>query len=353
MTEWTLERLLGEVVGSGPKSAEDMTRGQARAAFDQILERSADPTTLGAFLLANRWKRNTPEELAAFLDVMIERSVDRAPADRPVVDCGANYDGKDRTALLGVGAGLIAAAVGVPVVVHSGDRVPVQAGCAYKHVLDELGVPTELTPAESGRMVNETGFGYYYQPAFNPEIDALEDRRRQVAVRTMINTIETLANPADASVHLGSFYHLSFGKKLVETLERSEAAGFDRAVFVQGLEGYDDVRPGLTKVAEWTGDGLDTKEIDPSAFEMSFTREDLEVEDVSTASARLTREVLTGERHGQIAEAMILNAALRLYAGGAVADIGGGVELARDAVADGRAAERLELLRNERVDVPA
>jgi len=44
-------------------------------------------------------------------------------------------------------------------------------------------------------MVDETGFGFYYQPAFNPAIDDLFDRRDQMGVRTFVNTIETLANP--------------------------------------------------------------------------------------------------------------------------------------------------------------
>lgn len=73
--EWSLKRLMTEVVGSGPKSAEDMTREQATEAFRRILEDAPDPTTLGAFCLANRWKRNTPEELAAYIDVMAEESV--------------------------------------------------------------------------------------------------------------------------------------------------------------------------------------------------------------------------------------------------------------------------------------
>ena len=76
------------------------------------------------------------------------------------VDCGANYDGKGRTAILGVIAGLIAAGAGTPVVVHSGDRVPTQKQDAYKHVLDALGVRTELQPAESAEMTDAVGFGF-------------------------------------------------------------------------------------------------------------------------------------------------------------------------------------------------
>jgi len=107
---------------------------------------------------------------------------------------------------------------------------------------------TELEPGESADMVDETGFGFYYQPNFNPGIQDLYDRRDQMGVRTFVNTIETIGNPANADVHLGSFYHLAFAK-LTDTITESERLDYSRAIFFQGMEGYDDIRPGYTKVA--------------------------------------------------------------------------------------------------------
>jgi anthranilate phosphoribosyltransferase len=341
--EWPLERLMTEVVGSGHKSADDMTREQAREAMARILAQEPDPTTLGAFWLANRWKRNTPTELAAFVDVMAEESIERGiPAADPV-DCGAAYDGKHTTAILGLAAGCVAAAAGTPIVVHSGDRVPTQKLPAYKHVLDALGVRTALEPAESAAMVDETGFGFYYQPRFNPGVHALIERRDRMGVRTFLNTIETLANPAGASVHLGSFYHLSFAKRVINTLQESETAAADRVLMFQGLEGYDDVRPGSTTVAEWTAGGaIEDFEIETAAFGMDLAADDLAVEDVAEDSAQITESVLAGERDGPFADAVALNAALRLYAGETAGDLEEALEVARGAMDEGDAAAVLE-----------
>ena len=344
--EWPLKRLMTKVVGSGPKSAEDMTAEQAREALRRILAGEPDETTLGAFWLANRWKRNTPEELAAYADVMREESVVTAEPDADPVDCGANYDGKHTTALLGVGAGLVAAAAGTPVVVHSGDRVPTQKATAYKHVLDELGVRTELEPGESADMVDETGFGFYYQPAFNPAIDDLLERRDEMGVRTFVNTIETVANPANADVHLGSFYHLAFAKKLTDLIRESDELDYSRAIFFQGMEGYDDIRPGYTKVAEWNEGGeLEDDEIETAAYGMEMESEDLEVDDVAADSATITEEVLAGEREDHFADAIALNGAFRMYAREDVDDLEAGLERAREVIADGSAAAVLEELR--------
>ena len=347
--EWPLKRLMTDVVGSGTKSAEDMTREQATEAFERILAGEPDPTTLGAFWLANRWKHNVPEELAAYVDVMDDR-VERAAPDCDPVDCGANYDGKGGTAILGVAAGLVAAAAGVPVVVHSGDRVPTQKQDAYKHVLDALGVETELTPAESAATTDETGFGFYYQPSFNPAVDDLHGRRDQMGVRTFLNTVETLANPADADVHLGSFYHLAFAKKICETVERADSASFDRVIMFQGMEGYDDIRPGYTKVAEWqAGDGstFDDFEIETAEYGMEFDDDDLAVDsaDVAGDSAAITEAVVAGERTDGFADAVALNAAVRIYAGGGAATLDEGLEAARDVLAAGDAADVLASLR--------
>jgi anthranilate phosphoribosyltransferase len=346
--DWPLKRLMTEAVGSGHKSAEDMDREQAREAMQRILDAEPDHTTLGAFWLANRWKRNTPEELAAFTDVMREEStLTAAPAADPV-DCGANYDGKGRTAILGVAAGVVAAAAGTPVVVHSGDRVPTQKQDAYKHVLDELGVRTELDPGESADMVDEVGFGYYYQPRFNPGIQALWERRDQMGVRTFVNTVETLANPADADVHLGSFYHLPFAIRMVDTLRACESQSVDRALFFQGMEGYDDVRPGTTVVAEWSRGDEDVSdfEIETADYGMDFESEDLGVEDVAAESAAVTEAVLAGERDDEFADAVALNAALRLYAREDVDSIEDGLATARAVLDDGSAAETLDALQS-------
>lgn len=342
--EWPLRRLLTDVMGSGPKSADDMGYAQARGAMAQVLDGASDPTTLGAFLLASRWKTNTPEELAGFLDEIRDRATLAEPSVDPV-DCGANYDGKRETALFGVAAGAVAAAAGVPVVVHAADRVPAKAADSYTHVLDALGVDTDLQPAQSARMVDETGMGFYFQPRFAPDVHAILDRREAMGVRTPINTVETLVNPANASTHLGSFYHLSYGKRIVETLRESRTQTVDRVLMLQGLEGYDDVRPGHTTIAEWRDEAFDDWAIETADLGMALERDDLAVDDVAADSAAITESVLAGDREDGFADAVALNGALRIYAGGAAGTVEAALELSRGLLLDGSARAVLEDLR--------
>ncbi len=120
-----------------------------------------------------------------------------------------------------------------------------------------------------------------------------------------------------------------------------------RVILFQGIEGYDDIRPGYTKVAEWRGGDFDDYEIESATYGMAFETADLRVDDVAADSARLTEEVLAGERHDQFADAIALNAALRIYAGSGV-DLDDALDQARVAVADGDAAAVLDRVRDFR-----
>ncbi|MFC7073799.1 anthranilate phosphoribosyltransferase [Halovenus rubra] len=345
--EWPLKRLLTERIGSGPRSAEDLTYDQAKEGFVRLLDGDPDPPTVSAFLLANRWKESTPAELAGFIDAIRDRSVDTVAPNVDPVDVGANYDGKAKTALLSVAAGLVTAAAGTPVVVHSGPRLPGKLGVTHRDVLQELGIRTDLSPAESARTTDEFGFGFYYQPRFNPGVDALRSLRKSVAVRTSINTVETLVNPAAATAHLGSFYHLTYAELTIEAVQRSETLSYDRILMFRGAEGNGDVRHGRVPLAELhpDADEIATSKFDPANLGFDFDRSDIEVDNVRSDSARATEAVLAGERTDSLADAVAVNAGIRIYAGGDVDSIAEGVEVAAATIDSGEAEDTLAALR--------
>jgi anthranilate phosphoribosyltransferase len=123
-----------------------------------------------------------------------------------------------------------------------------------------------------------------------------------------------------------------------------ESQDVPRVIMFQGLEGYDDIRPGTTVVAEYDGDFSDY-EIATAEYGMDFERADLAVDDVAADSATITEEVLTGERRDHFADAVALNAAVRIYAGGDADAIGDALGLAQSAIAEGGAQDRLARLR--------
>jgi len=105
-------------------------------------------------------------------------------------------------------------------------------------------------------------------------------------------------------------------------------------------------------VAEWPVTGEESDDEDIADFEirtgeygMDIESEDLQVDDIAGESAAITEAVLAGEREDGFADAVALNAALRIYAREDADSIQGGLEQAREAIADGSAAATLDELR--------
>jgi len=146
---------------------------------------------------------------------------------------------------------------------------------------------------------------------------------------------------------------------VVDTFVESEFHDLDRVLMFQGMEGTT-TRPGYTKVAEWDaagGDGdeagdagsegasFDDFEIETAKYGMDL-EEDLAVDDVAVESAEITEAVLTGERDGPFADAVAVNAALRIYAREDADSIEDGLDAARAVIDDGSAHDVLEALRD-------
>jgi anthranilate phosphoribosyltransferase len=120
--------------------------------------------------------------------------------------------------------------------------------------------------------------------------------------------------------------------------------GATRAFVVHGAGGVDELSPaGVNLVYEVVGENVRERTVDPA--ELGIRRcepEDLRGGD-PTENADSIRRVLAGENGAQ-SDAILLNAAAAIAAGGRADDLADGLELAREAVASGAAAERLEQL---------
>lgn len=69
------------------------------------------------------------------------------------------------------------------------------------------------------------------------------------------------------------------------------------------------------------------------------------VADVAANSARLTEAVIERDETGPVTDAVALNAAMRIYAGGDADSLAEGVDMAKHVLADGQAVELLAALR--------
>lgn len=196
-------------VAKGRTLGRALSRAEAAEAMRMILDDAVEPMQLGAFLLVLRYREETPEELAGFVDAA--RSYVARGGDLPAPDLDwPSYADKHRQQPWFVLAALLLAANGVKVLMHgiegyrtgaAGDLAPTRP------VLDALGVTPSASLAEAAAAMERTGFGYAPVEAFLPAVERLFHLRPVLGLRTLVNTFARAVNPLGAACQMLGVVH--------------------------------------------------------------------------------------------------------------------------------------------------
>jgi anthranilate phosphoribosyltransferase len=321
----------------------ELSAGQMRSAMLQLMAETCPPTEAAAFLMALRSKGETSREIAVAARVLREHMMRWEPGVSGVLDtCGTGGDGSG-TFNISTATALVVAAAGVPVVKHGNRSVSSRTGSA--DVLAALGVRIDGDVAHARLCLRQAGFAFCFAPQFHPALRYIAPVRRHLGVPTIFNCLGPLANPAGAARQL-----LGVGRP--ELLDRIAGAlaelGTAHAVIVCSQEGLDEVSLSApTHVRRVRGREIAHEEWSAADLGLAPCRlEELAVESAEQ-SGRIIERVLAGEE-GPAARVVLANAAAGLLAAERVPDLRQGVELARDAIASGRALGVLETLRSLR-----
>jgi anthranilate phosphoribosyltransferase len=317
----------------------DLSQEGARDVMRSIMAGEATPGQIGAFLVALRLKGETADEIAGCAEAMREHVLVVRPERTDLVDtAGTGGDGA-RTFNISTAAALVAAAAGAGVAKHGNRAVSSSSGSA--DVLEALGFNLELAPEMIGRSIDELGFGFLFAPTHHPAMRHAAPVRRELATRTVFNVLGPLTNPAGARAQVVGVYAPELVPTIAEVLAR---LGAERAFVVHGAAGIDELSPaGPNLVCEVADGRVRRREIDP--LELGIDRcapEELGGGD-PPENAETIRRIFAGANGGK-RDAVLLNAAGAIAAGGLARDLAEGVGLAREAVDSGAAGERLEAL---------
>ena len=331
MIQQALQRLL---------DGHDLGRDETREVMDEIMRGEATPAQIGGFLVALRAKGETPDEIAGCAEAMREHVLPVRPRRDDLVDtAGTGGDGA-HTINISTAAALVAAAAGAAVAKH-GNRA-VSSACGSADVLEALGFALELEPDRIARSIDELGFGFLFAPAHHPGFRHAAPVRKELATRTVFNVLGPLTNPAGARAQVVGVYAPELVRTIAEVLAR---LGARRAFVVHGAGGIDELSPvGPNLVGEVVDGSVRERELDPEA-ELGLPRCSVEELRGGTPeeNAAAIRDVFAGGKGGR-RSAILLNAAGAIAAGGHAADLREGLELARETIDSGAAAERLERL---------
>jgi anthranilate phosphoribosyltransferase len=283
------------------------------------------------------------DELAGLAHVMREQAVHvPLPSHIHAVDtCGTGGDSAG-TFNVSTAAGLLVAALGLPVAKH-GNRAATSR-CGSADVLEALGVKLELGPEQVAACVERVGFGFMFAPSYHPAMRHVGPTRREIGIRTVFNILGPLTNPAGVRYQVLGVADPKLLRLMGDVLLR---LGCERALIVHGEDGVDELSLSApTRVCEVRGQTGELSEYTVSPEDVGLTahpREEMLGGDAQR-NATLMREVLGGQQSGGVADMVALNAGAALYVTGRASDLRDGVRQASAALRTAKAVTTLESL---------
>jgi anthranilate phosphoribosyltransferase len=318
----------------------DLSASEAEGVLRSIMSGEATPAQIGALLIALRMKGETIEEITGFARAMRSLARPLALPPGPLLDtCGTGGDGRG-TFNISTAAAFVAAGCGIRVAKHGNRASSGRSGSA--DCLAELGVDVEAAAEAVGRSLEEASIAFLFAPSFHPALRAAAGARREIGVRSVLNLLGPLTNPAGATHQLVGIYRSDLLETVARVLGR---LGSRRAIVVAARDRMDEVSTSaVTDAVEWDGEAIRRFEIDPSEHGFRAPDPAAIAADSPRTSARVVRRVLEGEG-GAARDVAVLNAAVALVAAEKAPGIAAGVRAASESIDSGRALEALERLR--------
>lgn len=336
-------RMYLRTMGQGARAGRDLTREEARDAAGIILDQSATMAQMGGFLLLQRFKGESADELVGFAEAVKERANVIRPNVAGALDIGSPYDGRKKSVVISAASSIVAAATGVPVFMHGEKGLGPKHGVPIGDVLEALGVDIDATPEEAGSRLETHGIAYLRQSRFAPSLFALRDLREEVALRTLFATVEKICNPASSGYSIIGLAHLPYMPKM---LAAASVMGFKRVLVIRGIEGNEDAPTSAPcRTFLWSGDGEpEEMKIDASEYGLQRATKEEMAGGSAAENAAIAERILAGER-GAHRDLVLLNAGIRTWLAERAPSIPDGIDLARQAIDSGAAKAKLDSIR--------
>jgi len=314
------------------QARQGMSRDEAEAFMDELTDGRLSEAQIGGILASLTGPLVSAETLAGFAAVLRRKKRPFA-SDRRVLDtCGTGGDGLGTFNISSLAA-IVASACGALVAKHGnrGASSPVGSADFFR----ELGVAVDAPAATSEALLRDTGFCFLFAPAYHGAMRHAGKTRADLGIKTAMNLVGPLSNPADASYQLIGVFDPQFSGPVAEA---AHLLGVRRVMTVHGEDGLDEISVcAKTMVVEVDETGR--------RRDYTLTPEEFGIQRFAAENARTAVEVLAGGGPPAIREAVLLNAGAALYICGVARNIGEGYLRAQEALSSGKAAEKLEQVR--------
>ncbi len=329
MIKEAIEKVAGRV---------DLSEGEMRGVFGEIMSGEAAPADIKSFLAALRKKGESVAEITAAAKVMREKSVRIDAGGGIVLDtCGTGGSGINAFNI-STTAAFVIAGCGVKVAKHGNRSASQQCGSA--DVLEALGVKIDIAPELAAKCIRETGIGFMFAPVFHAAMKYAVSPRKELGGKTIFNILGPLSNPAGATHQVMGVYNAPLTEIMAGVLKN---LGSKRAFVAHGMDGLDEITvTDSTKISELKSSGrIDTYDVDPEDFGLKKAR----IEDIRGSNVRENAEMLMSVLKGKSApasrEIVLANASAGLVCAECSKNFEEGVKFAAESIDSGAALDKL------------
>ncbi|MEZ5424918.1 MAG: anthranilate phosphoribosyltransferase [Pyrinomonadaceae bacterium] len=319
---------------------ENLSRPEAAEFFRELTDRNANPAQIAGALTALTAKGETEEEITGMMEVMIDQAEKIKTRYKNFINISGTGTSPAKTFNVSTAAAFVAAGAGIPVAKHTGRAVISQTGGA--EVLGALGIELLVEPKVVKACLDGAGLCFMFSPKFHPTVRRVKDISRGLGIRTCLNLLEALANPAETPKHLLGVWHPSLLKPVAKALSNSRT---ERAWVVHGTDGLDEITiSGETYVVEVEKGKVKKFKIKPEDFGLKPGSIDHLKAETPEESADIISQVLKGNRRDEARTLIIINAAAALMIGGVAKEPVKAARIAEQSIESHSAQIKLERL---------
>lgn len=241
-----------KAVGTGKKHNYDLTKEEMLDLISLVFDGKVLDEQLSAFLLGWRLKPETTDEFIGILEGF-DKYIKRVVIPNSI-EFGYPYDGKRNNPFLFSLISKELEKFNLNIVVTGDELQPSKEGVTLKDIYKSLSKkPSNLH--------------YFERSDILKPLSDLTKVRINLGLRTGLNSIEKLINPASSDIAFIGVYHKPFMEKYVKIF----APRYKKLVIVKGNEGTTEI---YSKTQFWIVENGETTEykVDPMDFNINYTK---------------------------------------------------------------------------------
>jgi len=306
---------------------------------DLLLEGRVSESSIASFLVALAMKGESAEEIRVILQSVKAHATSITPRiNGPLIDLSGTGGDNIKSFNISTAAALVAAAAGIKVAKH-GNR-SFSGLCGSADFLECIGLDLNSSPEKVSQTIETIGIGFLYSPRFHPAMRNASSARKVIGIRSIFNIIGPLCNPCtNISGQVVGVFEPSLLEKVSIALQ---SANDNEVMVVHAYDGFDELSNTCENDIVWvSGEQIKRLRLHPKVINMRLAKPEQLLIHSKEDSIRESLRVIYGIAAQEKEDIVVLNASAALVIGKIAKDFKQGVEIARSALKDGKAAKKL------------